>query len=60
MRVRVELQQEPYLDELADKHRRVALGLGQDTLGDDLAVVKGLSGKPHLGQATRVDELEHL
>ena len=49
-----------YLNQLADEHGGVALGLQQDTPGDRLTVVEGLGGQPHVRQAARVDELEHL
>lgn len=49
-----------YLEQLADEHGGVPVGLPQDALGDHLAVVEGLCGQPHVGQAAGVDELEHL
>lgn len=49
-----------YLDQLADEHQGVHVGLRQDSLGNHLTVMEGLRGQPHLRQAARVDELKHL
>ena len=35
-------------------------GLREDTLGDDLTVVEGLSAEACFSQAAGVDQLEHL
>jgi hypothetical protein len=49
-----------YLHQLTGEHRRVVGRLHEHAPGDNLTVMEGLSTQPGLGQATCIDQFEHL
>lgn len=49
-----------YLDELADKNRRVVGRLHEDSFCDDFTVVESLSAQARLSQTACIDQLKHL